>query len=61
MAKKPKNIDAYDHEAARLNTPTAELSGIAEAMEGDGAYDACVLHAGISSGGRGDAGARYGF
>lgn len=33
MAKKPKNIDAYDHEAARLNTPTAELSGIAEAME----------------------------
>ena len=31
--KKPKNIDAYDHEAARLNTPTAELSGIAEAME----------------------------
>jgi len=33
MAKKPKNIDAYDHEAARLNTPTAELSGIVEAME----------------------------
>ena len=31
--KKPKGIDAYDHEAARLNTPTAELSGIAEAME----------------------------
>ena len=33
MAKKPKNIDAYDHENSRLNTPTAELSGIAEAME----------------------------
>ncbi len=36
MAKKPKSpkaIDAYDHENSRLNTPTAELSGIAEAME----------------------------
>jgi len=31
--KKPKGIDAYDHENSRLNTPTAELSGIAEAME----------------------------
>lgn len=36
MAKKPKapkGIEAYDHETSRLNTPTAELSGIAEAME----------------------------
>ena len=31
--KAPKGIDAYDHENSRLNTPTAELSGIAEAME----------------------------
>jgi adenine-specific DNA-methyltransferase len=32
--KRPKGIDAYDHDdATRLNTPTAELSGIAEAME----------------------------
>jgi len=30
--KKPKGIDAYDHENSRLNTPTAELSGIAEAQ-----------------------------
>lgn len=36
MARKPtrsKDVEAYDHEAQRLNTPTAELSGIAEAME----------------------------
>lgn len=43
--KSPKGIDAYDHDdATRLNTPTAELSGIAEAME-EGAPMAPVRYA----------------